>query len=151
MRSRRDVLGALCLGTMGAPALLSLGRALGRAQDAPLGWTETTPAVVEGHVVAVAIGAAHDDDGPLAAARLAARRRGHARGVARISRWADDALSRTGVGPRDAQTVHDAIVASAQSARVRARADGSAIVEVRCPLSALRTAFDHPALPWHRA
>jgi hypothetical protein len=107
--------------------------------------------VADGHVVAVAIGAAHDDDGPLAAARLAARRRGHARGLAAIARWADDALARTAVGPRDAQAVHDAIEASTQTSRVRARADGSAIVEVRCPLSTLREAFDHPALPWHRA
>ena len=147
MRSRRAALRVLCLGSLGAPFWV----ALGRAQDAPLGWTETPPAVAAGHVVAVVIGAAHDDDGPLAAARLAARRRGQARGVAQISRWADDALARTSVGPRDAQAVHDAIGTSTRTSRVRARADGSAVVEVRCPLSALRDAFDHPALPWHHA
>jgi hypothetical protein len=146
MRSRRSALRSLCLGALGAPLLASLAR----AQDAPLGWTEAPPSVLDAHVVAVAIGAAHDDDGPLAAARLAARRRGHARGVARLDHWADDALARSGAGPREAQAVHDAIASATQTARVRARADGSAVVEVRCPLSALRDAFDHPALPWHR-
>lgn len=147
MASRRRALRALCFGTLAAPAFA----ALASAQDTPLGWTESAPTVIDAHVIAVAIGAAHDDDGPLAAARLAARRRGHARGLAQIARWADDALSRIDAGPRSAQAVHDAIAASTQSGRVRARADGSAIVEVRCPLSALRSAFDHPALPWHHA
>ena len=121
------------------------------AQPRALGWTEA-PASIDGDaVVVVAIGAAHDSDGPLAAARLASRRRGHARGVAMIQRWADDALAAMSAGPREAQSVHDAIDRAAVIARVRARADGSAIVEVRCPLSALRDAFDHARLPWHRA
>jgi hypothetical protein len=68
-----------------------------------------------------------------------------------IRRWADDALAAMSAGPREAQSVHDAIERAAVTTRVRARADGSAIVEVRCPLSALRDAFDHPRLPWHRA
>lgn len=119
------------------------------AQDAPLGWTEVAPQVVAASIVAVGIGAAHDDDGPLAAARLASRRRGEARAIALLQRWADDALAAADAGPREAQAVHDALVASAEVSRVRARADGSAIVEVRCPLSALRAAFDHPRLPWH--
>jgi hypothetical protein len=157
MRSRRALLRFLCLGALAAPVLASPLRVSPlrvsplHAQDAPLGWTAAPPSVVDDRVVAIAIGAAHDDDGPLAAARLAARRRGHARGLAQIARWADDALSRSGVGPRDAQAVHDAIASTTRTARIRARADGSAIVEVRCPLSALREAFDHPALPWHRA
>ncbi len=122
-----------------------------RGQGAPpLGWTEAAPAIAGEQVVAVAIGAAHDDDGPLSAARLAARRRGEAHALAAIQRWADDALAAVGAGARDAQAVHDAITARASVARVRARADGSAIVEVSCPLSALREAFDHPRLPWHR-
>lgn len=121
------------------------------AQPRALGWTEA-PASIDGDaVVVVAIGAAHDSDGPLAAARLASRRRGHARGVAMIQRWADDALAAMSAGPREAQSVHDAIDRAAVTARVRARADGSAIVEVTCPLSALRDAFDHAGLPWHRA
>ncbi len=122
-----------------------------RAQDRPIGWTEAQPAIDADTVMAVAIGAAHDDDGPLAAARLASRRRGHARGVTMIQRWADDALAAVSAGPRDAQAVHDAIERSAVTARVRPRADGSAVVEVRCPLSILRGAFDHARLPWHRA
>lgn len=122
-----------------------------RAQSSALGWVETTPSVVGETVLVTAIGAAHDDDGPLAAARLAARRRGHARGVTLLSRWADDGLARSGASPRQAQAVHDAIAAHSETTRVRARADGSAIVEVRCPLSALRAAFDAPHAPWHRA
>lgn len=121
------------------------------AQDRPLGWTESPATIAGDGVIAVAIGAAHDADGPLAAARLASRRRGQARGVSMIRRWADDALAAISAGPREAQSVHDAIEASSVVSRVRARADGSAIVEVRCPLSALRDAFDHARLPWHRA
>ncbi|MFN7701505.1 MAG: hypothetical protein ACK6CU_29630 [Deltaproteobacteria bacterium] len=148
MPSRRQLLAdafgavvALAGSARAAPAL---------TQASFLGWTEEEPSVVAEHVRAVAIGAAHRDDGPLAAARLAARRRGHARGLALLSRWTDDALARAGVAPREAQAVHDALNAAAETARVRARADGSAIVEVQCPLSALRAAFDHRALPWHR-
>ena len=134
-----------------AAAIVAIApRGLG-AQERALGWTETPASIDADAVVVVAIGAAHDSDGPLAAARLASRRRGHARGVAMIRRWADDALAAMSAGPREAQSVHDAIERAAVTTRVRARADGSAIVEVRCPLSALRDAFDHPRLPWHRA
>jgi len=142
---------APCLLSMLCVALAVHGhRPQAHGQDVPLGWTETAPAIAGEQVVAVAIGAAHDDDGPLSAARLAARRRGEMRAVAAIQRWADDALAAVGAGPRNAQAVHDAVAGRATAARVRARADGSAIVEVICPLSALREAFDHPGLPWHR-
>jgi hypothetical protein len=137
------------LATAASSLLLAVLPRGARAQE--LGWTEAQPAIDAEAVVAIAIGAAHDDDGPLAAARLASRRRGHARGVSMIQRWADDALAAISAGPRDAQSVHDAIARGAVIGRVRARADGSAIVEVRCPLSALRDAFDHARLPWHRA
>lgn len=137
-----------CLVTAALCLALAVG-GLAQGSDA-LGWTESAPAIAGEQVVAVAIGAAHDDDGPLAAARLAARRRGETRAIAAIQRWADDALAAVGAGPREAQAVHDAIAARAGVSRVRARADGSAIVEVSCPLPALREAFDHPRLPWHR-
>lgn len=139
---------ALTLAPPVAALLLAL-IACARAQEAPLGWTEAPAAIAGEQVLAVAIGAAHDDDGPLSAARLAARRRGEARAVAALQRWADDALASVAAGPREAQAVHDAIAARSSVSRVRARADGSAIVEVSCPLSALREAFDHPRLPWH--
>jgi hypothetical protein len=131
---------------LGAPERL---RTASAQEASPLGWTEQPATLAGADVIAVGLGAAHDDDGPLAAARLAARRRGQTRAVALIQRWADDALAAVESGPRQAQAVHDAISARATLSRVRARADGSALVEVRCPLSALRAAFDHPRVPWH--
>ncbi len=121
-----------------------------RAQST-VGWTELSPVVVGDEVSVVAVGAAHDDDGPLAAARLAARRRALERAMAMLSRWADDALSRSSATPREAQATHDALSAHAAITRVRPRADGSAVVEVRCPLQPLRDAFDARGTPWHRS
>lgn len=129
---------------------LGLGHPYGLLAQPALGWVERAPSVVDDAVFAASLGIAHEDDGPLAAARLAARRRGEARAREALHRWADDALSEAGAGPRDAQAVHDAIDRSTAVSRVRARADGSALVEVRCPLQALRDAFDAPQCPWRR-
>jgi hypothetical protein len=155
-RSVRDRIGIVP--GVGLALGLALGHGLGighglvpiaRAQLA-LGWVERAPSIADDAVFAASLGVAHDDDGPLAAARLAARRRGEARAREALHRWADDALSEVGAGPRDAQAVHDAIDRATTVSRVRARADGSALVEVRCPLRALRDAFDAPRCPWRR-
>lgn len=141
---------ASCSAFLIAAAAVDAQATHAQATPTGLGWVELAPRLEADRVVTVAIGAARDDDGPLAATRLAARRRGKERAIRAISRWADDALARLPASPARAQAVHDAIAARTEVTRVRARADGSALVEVACPAQALRDAFDDPRLPWHR-
>lgn len=153
--SRRRLLLRLLAAPLALGSIPLLPRPGSRARrahaQASLGWVET-PARVEGDDVrVVVIGAAHPEDGPLAAVRLSTRRRALARGVAQLSRWADDALAVAQATPPQAQAIHDAIPRHAAIARVRPRADGSVVAEVRCPLEPLRAAFDAPRLPWHRS
>lgn len=122
------------------------------AQESALpGFVEVAPAIESGRVVVTAIGASLPSDGPLAAARLAARRRGEARARQLIHRWADDALAQAQATPSQAQATHAAIDRASVVIATRPLADGSATLQVACPLEALRTAFDSPRVPWHGA
>lgn len=120
------------------------------AQSLP-GFVEVAPAIEGDRVLATAVGASLASDGPLAASRLAARRRGEESARQLIHRWADDALASSQATPAQAQATHAAINRASVVTRTRPRADGSATVEVACPLRALRTAFDSPRAPWHGA
>lgn len=120
------------------------------AQSLP-GLVQVAPAIDGDSVRATAVGASLSSDGPLAASRLAARRRGEESARQLIHRWADDALASSQATPAQAQATHAAIDRASVVTGTRPRADGSATVEVACPLLALRTAFDSPRAPWHGA
>ena len=139
------------LALIAALALSSANTDLLRAQTALPGFSEVLPTVQADRVIATGVGASLASDGPLAASRLAARRRGEERARQLIHRWADDALASSQATPAQAQATHAAIDASSAVTGTRPRADGSATVEVACPLGALRTAFDSPRAPWHGA
>jgi len=143
---RLTIIATLALSSTGPLGALS-------AQSAPSlpGFAEVAPAIEGDRVLATAVGASLASDGPLAASRLAARRRGEQSARRLIHRWADDALAASQATPAQAQATHSAIDRASVVTRTRPRADGSATVEVACPLQALRTAFDSPRAPWHGA
>jgi hypothetical protein len=123
-----------------------------RAQEIELpGFVEVLPTMEGAQVIVTAIGSSLPSDGPLAASRLAARRRGEARARQLIHRWADDALAAAQATPSEAQATHTAIDRSCVVVATRPLADGSATLRVACPLAALRAAFDSPRVPWHGA
>ncbi len=148
-RARRLIIVAslvlLAIGPWSAPRLFAQ-----QVESLP-GLVEVAAAIDGDRVSATAVGASLASDGPLAASRLAARRRGEARARQLIHRWADDALAAAQATPAQAQATHAAIDRSCVVTGTRPRADGSATVEVACPLRALRTAFDSPRAPWHGA
>lgn len=132
------------------PLADALGPATAHAQDAAMPWSEQAPVRRGDEVVVVALAASRASDGPLAAQRLAARRRALARAEALLVTWADASLARAHAPAAASDAVHAVLhAASERASRVRGRADGSVLLEVRCPSSALRRAFDHPACEWH--
>lgn len=133
----------------GQAALAALGLLLPLAalaqEPLPLG---DAPVRVEGElVIATALGPLPDDT-TLAPARLSARARGRERALAMLHGWLDAAVRSSTLTPRRVRDLHDAIDAHADLRRVRSRADGSAVVELVVPLSALREVGCASGLPW---
>jgi hypothetical protein len=88
----------------------------------------------------------------LDARRLFAERRARDFAIARLHRFADDAMAMNQSLPRAATAVHRAIDRRAQVASIRRRADGSAIVEMLVAGVALRRASgERGPLPWQRS
>jgi hypothetical protein len=103
---------------------------------------------VEGDVVvAVALGPVPDDT-TLAPGRLSARALGRQRALAMLHAWLDAAVRSAALSPRRVRDLHDAIDARADLRRVRSRSDGSAVVELTVPVSALRDVACAGGLPW---
>ncbi|AKF09490.1 hypothetical protein [Sandaracinus amylolyticus] len=113
-------------------------------------WSDVAPAIVEDRVVAAGLGLPDERLGRLSARRAAARSRGEERAETAIHAWADDALARVSAAPTVAADVHRVIDARAEVTRVRALADGGAVVEIAVPLAALREVSSERGLPWSR-
>ena len=135
----------LVVGASGSVAAQSLPAAF----EVP--WTDVAPAIdANDRVVAAGLGLPDERLGRLSARRAAARSRGEERAEAAIHAWADDALARVSASPTIAAEVHRVIGARAEVTRVRALADGGAVVEVAVPLAALREVVNERGLPWSR-
>ncbi|UJR87063.1 hypothetical protein [Sandaracinus amylolyticus] len=144
MRRGVAIVAMLMVGASASAAAQSLPAAF----EAP--WSDVAPAIADDRVVAAGLGLPDERLGRLSARRAAARSRGEERAKAAIHAWADDALARVSAAPTVAAEVHRVIDARAEVTRVRALADGGAVVEVAVPLAALREVSSERGLPWSR-
>lgn len=105
--------------------------------------------VVEGEALVVtARGLVHADDGPLSAARHAARRRATERARELVASYVDRAIAPHAPTPSESEALHHAVVESLEELSRTSSADGSVRITFRVPFATLRAAFDRPGLPW---
>ncbi|MEM9067507.1 MAG: hypothetical protein AAGE52_03345 [Myxococcota bacterium] len=112
-----------------------------------LPWGDQAPSVTAEDVRCASLGQPDYRIDDWNARRLSARRHGESRARARLHRYVDDALARTQATPPIAQAVHR-LVERASVTGVRPLADGSAVVVIAIPRSALRRAADLEGVPW---
>jgi hypothetical protein len=134
-------------GTSRALAWLALLVPLAASAQAPLPFGDAPVRLEAEHVVATALGPLPDAV-PIAPGRLSARSVGRRRAIAMLHAWLDGVLRASAATPLRVRDLHDAIDRHADLRRVRSRSDGSAVVELVVPLSALRALGCDGGLPW---
>jgi len=107
------------------------------------------PVHLEGELVlATALGLVPDGDASLAARRLSARAIARERAISMLHVWLDGLIGGGGLSPRLVRDLHAVIDASIDLRRIRSRADGSAVIELAVPKSALAAVHCAASLPW---
>ena len=145
-----------------AVALVWLASSVAHAQGVPaassaiptgmdVAFVDTLPRVdaARDELVVVALGAADERWGPLAASRLTARRIGEQRGRDSLHVFVDASAAQIHLAPSVLSALHGAIDREARVAAIRPRVDGSANVRVVIALARLRAITgDVRGLPW---